>query len=191
MKSHPAMTGDWIGWKSASRTMETTVGPAHKYQLSPASIAMERRLTDRCAEMPSTPSPLLVTSHVLETASSAHGLNGRPVHTPAPERPPKEDRQETELFLPIQVMEAHPAPRVTHCKRSGAVMNTHVPYTTGRQAPGDSVQRTSRFRFLTLPVGTEKQLVRLECRQEKSFVFGSTLDKLDLKSAQRAFVQRP
>ena len=55
-------------------------------------LSQEKKLTDSCAETPSSPSLLPVMCPVPRTACSACGQRGPPALTPAQEKPQKENR---------------------------------------------------------------------------------------------------
>ena len=65
-------------------------------------LSQEKKLTDSCAETPSSPSPLPAMCPVPRTVCSACGQRGPPALTPAQEKPQKENRYERGPSWPMQ-----------------------------------------------------------------------------------------
>ena len=65
-------------------------------------LSQEKKLTDSCAETPSSPSRLPAMCPVPGTVCSACGQRGPPALTPAQEKPQKENRHERGPSWPMQ-----------------------------------------------------------------------------------------
>lgn len=76
-------------------------------------LPQEKKLTDSCVEMPSSPSLWPVMPHAQRTVCSACGLRGPPAHTPARGKPQKGNRYEHDLFWPMPVMKVRLATNFT------------------------------------------------------------------------------
>lgn len=172
-----------------NQIMARSAVQARKFKRLCASTVMEKKLTDSCAEMPSSPSRLPAMCPVPGTVCSACGQRGPPALTPAQEKPQKENRHERGPSWPMQERKVEfSAQTPVLCKRYAAVTSIPVLCTTGRLDPGASVSRTLQFRPSTqLQLGTGRPLAPLACRQEKSSACGSMLAKWDPKSVLKAF----
>lgn len=158
-----------------NQTMEKSVAQAVKFRRLYASTVMEKKLTDSCAEMPSSPSPLPVMPHAQRTVCSARGLHGPPAHTPARGKPQKGNRYEHGPFWPMPVTKVELTVQIAVlCKRCAVVTSIPALCTTGKLVPGASASRTLQYHPSTQRLlGMERHLAPLACRQEKSFVCGS------------------
>lgn len=83
-------------------------------------LSQEKKLTDSCAETPSSPSLLPAMCPVPRTACSACGPRGPPALTPAQAKPQKEDRYEPGPSWPTQGRKVRlPAPEGTQTSSRG------------------------------------------------------------------------
>jgi len=158
-----------------NQTMEKSVAQALKFRRLCASTVMEKKLTDSCAEMPSSPSLLPVTPRAQRTVCSACGLRGPPARTPARGKPQKGNRSGHGPFWPMPVRKVELNVQIAVlCKRCAAVTSIPVLCTTGKLVPGASASRTLQYHPSTQPqLGMGRPLALLACRQEKSSVCGS------------------
>lgn len=172
-----------------NRIMEKNVVQALKFKRLYASTVMEKKLTDSCAETPSSPSPLPAMPPAPRTVCSVCGLPGPPAPTHAQGKPQKGNRSERGPSWPMRGRKVELSVQIAVlCKRCAAVTSIPVLCTTGKLVPGASASRTPQSRPSTqLQLGTGRPLALLACRQEKSSVCGSMWAKWDPKSVLKAF----
>lgn len=172
-----------------SQTMAKSVVQALKFRRLSASTVMEKKLTDSCAEMLSSPSLSPVMPRAQGTVCSPCGPPGLPAHTPAQGKPQKGNRYDLGPFWLTRAKKVELTVQIpVLCKRCAAVTSIPALCITGKRVRGASALRTPRYHPSTqLQLGTGRPLALSACRQEKSSVYGSMWAKWDPKSVLKAF----